>query len=128
MSAVSLNRISLNKEVIMTAERKGTTMHKERSHVARATTATRSSKRKMKFRTRAPEGSEVFLVGSFNNWDPRATALQKDGDGCYETIVSLPVGRHEYKFLVNGDWLTDALCQECVPNEFGSLNNVVEVC
>lgn len=83
--------------------------------------------RKVKFQVKAVKGSNVFLAGSFNNWDPKAIALKHNGDGNYEATVSLPSGRHEYKFVINGSWQNDEQCKQRVPNSCGSLNSVVEV-
>jgi 1,4-alpha-glucan branching enzyme len=83
--------------------------------------------RKVKFRVKAANGSNVFLAGSFNNWDPKAIALKHNGDGNYEATLSLPPGRHEYKFVINGSWQNDEQCKQRVPNSCGSFNSVVEV-
>jgi len=50
---------------------------------------------------------QVCMAGSFNNWQPQKL---KDGSntGKYTSIVILPAGRHEYKFIVNDVWLHDA--------------------
>jgi hypothetical protein len=49
------------------------------------------------------------LAGEFTGWDP--TGLKMDGpdaDGFYAAEVTLPAGRHEYKFVVNGThWRPD---------------------
>jgi len=53
--------------------------------------------------------STVSLVGSFNNWNDRLSPMQdNDGDGVWETTVSLPAGLHEYKFKLNYlSWIQD---------------------
>jgi len=83
--------------------------------------------RRIEFRTRASDGSEVFLAGSFNSWDPTATPLEFSGDSSYSTTLRLPRGRYEYKFVVNGRWQIDEQCKNWVPNLFGSLNSVLEI-
>ena len=83
--------------------------------------------RKVNFQINAAEGSDVFLAGSFNNWDPKANAMKYNGEGCCVANISLAPGRYEYKFLVNGDWQTDESCKQWATNSFGSLNSVVEV-
>jgi 1,4-alpha-glucan branching enzyme len=73
-------------------------------------------------------GNDVRLAGSFNGWDPEARRLtRKNGNGTYATTLLLPRGRHEYKFLVNGEWQCDPACPNWVPNEHGTLNSVVEI-
>lgn len=79
------------------------------------------------FKVKAIPGAEVFLAGSFNNWDPSKTRMKQNGDGSYAVKVRIPPGKHEYKFLVNGTWQVDPDCGQWVSNGFGSLNSVIEV-
>ena len=44
----------------------------------------------------------------------------------FYTIVDLPAGRHEYKFIVDGQWKSDSH-QTVVENQLGSYNNVITV-
>lgn len=94
---------------------------------ATITTAEKSKSRKVEFHARAVPGSKVFLVGSFNNWDPKATTMKHYGDSQFKRAVSLPAGRHEYKFIINDTWHIDGECPQWVQNCYGSFNNVVEV-
>lgn len=74
----------------------------------------------------AEPACNVCMAGSFNNWQPQE--LKDDGNtGRYTAIVTLPAGRHEYKFIINDAWLHDLNNPDMVVNEFGSLNSVVEV-
>lgn len=82
----------------------------------------------------APAAREVFVAGSFNDWNPRATPLIGDADGTWEVELPLVPGRHEFKFVVDGCWCcepgkADALCDSpgVVPNAFGTRNRVVDV-
>jgi 1,4-alpha-glucan branching enzyme len=79
------------------------------------------------FKLYAPEAKKVILSGSFNNWDTRKLAAKKDTKGNWSVKVSLPKGRHEYKLIVDGNWVNDTRCSYCVPNSFGSQNCVREV-
>lgn len=51
----------------------------------------------------------VALAGEFNDWDVNATPMSDaDNDGVWTVVVPLPIGRWEYKFVVNGgQWITD---------------------
>jgi len=75
------------------------------------------------------EGAEhVYVCGDFNGWQP--TSLRMIGDaeaGLWETRLSLPCGRFEYKFIVDGKWMPDPHARENVPNGYASLNSVVEI-
>jgi len=47
--------------------------------------------------------------------------------GLWETRLTLPFGRFEYKFIVDGKWMHDPHARENVPNGFASLNSIVEI-
>jgi 1,4-alpha-glucan branching enzyme len=84
--------------------------------------------RKVSFQVASEPGSEVFVAGSFNNWDPKQHSLRDNPDsGRYKTTVVLPPGRHEYKFIINGRWCADPNCPDWAPNDHGSLNSVITV-
>ena len=73
-------------------------------------------------------GSEVFVAGTFNDWDPKQHRMSDNpGSGHCKITLVLPPGRHEYKFVVDGEWLVDPNCPESVPNAQGSLNSVLTV-
>jgi len=111
----------------VSSKSKSKVVKKKPSRIKKATAEKSNGLRKVTFQAKAPEGSEVFLVGSFNNWEPGTITLKHNGNSLYATVVSLPAGRHEYKFVINGTWHIDEQCEQWVPNSFGSLNSVVEV-
>ena len=46
----------------------------------------------------------IFVTGSFNNWQKlKMSKSTKD----FVAIVDLKEGEHEYKFLVDGEWVND---------------------
>ena len=79
------------------------------------------------FRLHGPPGADVYVAGTFNNWDPTAVKLGDNGKGTYTATVLLPLGRYEYKFVVNGDWRNGPDWSEQVPNAFGTTNSVLVV-
>ena len=85
-----------------------------------------AGKKRVRFEIKADPGSEVFVAGTFNGWDPRKHKLTLKG-GVYSTSVLLSKGRYEYKFIINDVWCVDPECPEWAPNEHGSLNSVVTV-
>jgi len=88
----------------------------------------KEKRKPVRFEIEAGEGREVYLAGSFNDWNPREIRLTPvSGDGLYGTTVRLPKGRHEYKFVVNDTWVTDPSAAENVQNNLGVQNSVVEV-
>ena len=90
--------------------------------------STGSRGKRVSFQVTAEPGSEVFVAGSFNDWNPTQYRMSDNpGSGHCKTTLVLPPGRHEYKFVVNGEWRVDPNCPEWVPNDQGSLNSVITV-
>ena len=89
---------------------------------------TTAGRKRRDFRIRTNPGSEVFLNGSFNKWNGEAKKLKDTtGDGDYSITIFLPPGRHEYKFIINGEWQVDPDCPDWVVNKYGTLNSVINV-
>jgi 1,4-alpha-glucan branching enzyme len=74
-----------------------------------------------------PAAKQVFVAGSFNNWQPEQTPLAPAGDGRWMGAVKVQPGRHEYLFVVDGQWLPDPNARESVENPFGGRNSVLTV-
>ena len=81
----------------------------------------------VKFSVQAPLRSKVFVAGTFNDWSPSEHRLRKNGGDTYAAKVSLTPGRHEYKFVVNGEWKIDSENPAWVPNNQSTLNSVIDV-
>lgn len=97
------------------------------------------------FVCRAAEAKNVFLSGTFNNWGPQASPMQRTSDGVWQIALDLAPGQYEYKFVVDGRWCCEPgredtvgcpncvrdergiRCANCVPNGFGTMNRVLEV-
>jgi len=67
---------------------------------------------------------EVFLAGNFNNWDPKAYAMKKQGNE-WVFPVNLSVGKHLYKFVVDEKWIIDPGNKLWEQNEHGTGNSVL---
>lgn len=74
-----------------------------------------------------PEAKNVFVAGSFNGWKPESTPLRSAGNGRWVGDLSVQPGRHEYLFVVDGQWLPDPNAKETVANPFGGTNSVLVV-
>lgn len=74
-----------------------------------------------------PAARQVFVAGSFNNWQPEQTPLAPDGNGRWAGDLKVRPGRHEYLFVVDGQWLPDPNAKESVENPFGGRNSVLTV-
>jgi 1,4-alpha-glucan branching enzyme len=73
------------------------------------------------------EANQVYLCGDFNSWSETNLPMIVRGTGKWEKRLTLPPGRYEYKFIVDGEWTHDLNARENSPNVHGSLNSVVEV-
>ena len=84
--------------------------------------------KKVGFQFTAAPGNNVFVAGTFNNWDAGQHALRDNPDsGHYKAVLILAPGEYQYKFVVDGEWQTDPAAEVQVPNGVGSLNSVVRV-
>ncbi len=87
-----------------------------------------ADRKRVRFQVSADQGSAVFVAGDFNGWNPRGLRMRPvNGGKTYVASAVLDKGAHEYKFVVNGQWLIDPQNPEWCPNGIGSLNSVVKV-
>jgi len=70
---------------------------------------------------------QVTTAGSFNDWDPNGLPLFDGSGSRWEIEVPLPAGTYEYRFIVDGRWITDPNNPTTRPNPFGELNSVASV-
>ena len=73
------------------------------------------------------QAQAVFIAGTFNDWHPSVTPMIALGEGRWAKELSLPPGRHEYRFVVDGEWISDPTATDYVPNSHGSSNSVLIV-
>lgn len=84
--------------------------------------------KRVRFDLSCEPGKQVFVAGTFNNWNPSANPLKDNpGSGHCKATLRIPDGTYEYKFVVNGIWTVDPKCPEWVPDGCGSLNSVLHV-
>ncbi len=83
---------------------------------------------------RAPEAKEVFLAGTFNDWNPKSIPMKKAKGGDWTHTLDLAPGRHEFKFVIDGQWCCEPGCDKpyhecpgCVANRYGTMNRSIEV-
>ena len=68
---------------------------------------------------------KVHLVGNFNQWNPHTMRRQKNGS--YVMNVELSPGTHEYKFIVDEQWVVDPDNNAWSLNSYGTLNSIAQV-
>ncbi len=73
-------------------------------------------------------GSTIFVAGDHNNWSPTATPMRYNPElGLFEACVRMPQGRHRYRLVVDGRWVTDGYNPLREPNPFGEEDSVVVI-
>jgi chromosome partitioning protein len=80
------------------------------------------------FAARFDDARKVLVAGDFNNWSSASTPMTSNGiPGIWRISLPLPKGKYRYRFVVDGKWVTDPNNQYVEANQYGELNNVVEV-
>ena len=83
------------------------------------------------FRYVPPAGQmpqHVYLGGDFNNWSTTATPMEKVG-GDFQATMNLADGVHYYKFIADGQWITDPNDEKNleIDDTFGGKNSAVMI-
>lgn len=82
----------------------------------------------VQFALEAPAAAEVVVTGEFTNWSRQGVSLLRDGDdGVWKTVVDIPPGEYEYRFIVDGVWIRDPNNRDYTRNEFGQENSLLVV-
>jgi hypothetical protein len=77
------------------------------------------------FRLKGYAGAKnVFLAGDFNQFSPNMLAMKREGDE-WRFPVHLSIGKHLYKFIVDGTWIIDPGNPTWEQNEFNTGNSVI---
>jgi 1,4-alpha-glucan branching enzyme len=79
------------------------------------------------FSFRAPDASNVLLVGDFTHWQKNPISMHKAEHDVWTATVVLPPGTYHYRFIVDGEWRDDPECTVRVPNPYGHQNMVRQV-
>ena len=79
---------------------------------------------KVTFSILAEDAKKVSLVGSFNEWNTKATPLKKLKNGTFKGAVDLDTNNsYEFKYVVDGAFVNDDAADAYVWNEFASADN-----
>ena len=76
-----------------------------------------------------PAATAVVVAGDFNGWSTTANPLARGDDGTFTATVDLSVGKHPYKFVVDGKWTNDPAADKALEVDDGQQgkNSVVDV-
>lgn len=67
---------------------------------------------------------KVYLAGSFNNWSTNQTLMQLTDSG-WVASIKLPPGKHTYKYIADGKWMTDPNNKHNEDDGYGNINSFV---
>lgn len=71
-----------------------------------------------------PDAGVVALAGTFNNWNQTQTLCAWAG-GAWVCRINLAPGKHAYKFVVDGNWITDPANARTESDGNGNVNSVI---
>lgn len=74
-----------------------------------------------------PAAKNVCIAGTFNEWHCSATPMIAMGEGRWAKELLLAPGTYQYRFVVDGKWITDDGGRETIENPFGSSNTILRV-
>jgi hypothetical protein len=75
-----------------------------------------------------PGASQVYVAGSFNNWQKDRVQLSRVSEqGVWVGTLILPPGVYEYMFVVDGNWVVDQLARRYMEDGFGRKNALLYV-
>jgi hypothetical protein len=72
------------------------------------------------------ESRRVFIAGSFNQWEENQIPMMKTGNR-WSIDLFLPDGIYQYKFIADGDWLTDPTNPLKKDDGLGGNNSVISI-
>ncbi|MGD0229029.1 MAG: glycogen-binding domain-containing protein [Syntrophorhabdales bacterium] len=94
---------------------------------ATATKDPQPSRKRIEFTLHAPEAHNVFVAGTFNDWNPTDRLMTRNAEGIWKARIIVPPGVHQYRFVVDGEWRDDPGCPDRIPNDHGGQNCVITV-
>jgi 1,4-alpha-glucan branching enzyme len=89
--------------------------------------STNGKSRVVRFEFNDGHAQKVSIAGSFNDWRPEASEMLRLEDGKWWKDLSLSPGEYEYRFVIDGKWVTDPECPQERANGFGENNSVLLV-
>jgi chromosome partitioning protein len=80
------------------------------------------------FTLEAPEDAMVQIAGDFNNWVPEGLHLTGSmAKPMWHKVIPLKPGTYQYKYLVDGRWMTDPGNNRVVDDSLGGTNSILDV-
>lgn len=122
-SKAAQDYLALSQEIISKIEPAPVYLSKES-----LTTAETINNRLRDFIYKTKNAREVYLVGDFNNWQISSESLLwRKGEDVWQKRIFLGPGRYRYKFVIDGQWVTDPFNDHLEPNPYGGVDSVIEI-
>jgi chromosome partitioning protein len=84
--------------------------------------------KEIEFTLEAPDSATVEIAGDFNNWTPERLHLTYPTGRClWQKLMLLSPGSYQYKYVVDGQWISDPDNEKIVDDSLGGVNSVVHV-
>lgn len=81
---------------------------------------------KVTFTVPAEEAKKVAVVGSFNDWNEKATPLKKLKNGSFKGTVDLESGNsYEFRYVIDGEYVNDQEADSYAWSDFAGADNSV---
>jgi len=61
----------------------------------------------VEFRLCRPKARQVYLVGDFNGWQELSQPMTRSKEGDWVCRLPLSEGVYQFKYLVDGEWVSD---------------------
>ena len=79
-----------------------------------------------RYKSKISTNSQVSIVGDFNEWNPNANLLHYNKENnLWETNLFIDYGSHEYKIVINNEWLIDKNNDKIKIKSGGNKNSVL---
>lgn len=72
------------------------------------------------------DAEKVILSGTFNRWDESGFKMKPTDNG-WEVTLQLRPDTYQYKFIIDGKWITDPQNPSKIENEHEGYNSVIDV-
>lgn len=74
-----------------------------------------------------PGAKEVFIAGDFNNWSKDPSFAMVSSNGNWSKRLSLKPGQYHYRFIVDGNWITDPGNPLQEKNPYGEYDSLLKI-
>lgn len=75
----------------------------------------------------AHRAQSAHLVGDFKGWIPNSATMKNGRDGLWSLVVPLKPGRYQYRFVIDGEWVTDPSNPAVEIDPLGRPTSVIEI-